>query len=87
MGFGFVDEHRGVWPISILGRVLGVSVSGDHARRSRPGSARSRADRARLDTIGVVHAESGGPYGARRASMLRCAPSAAGSAATGWPGR
>ena len=28
MRFGFVDEHKGVWPISVMCRVLGVSVSG-----------------------------------------------------------
>ena len=66
MRFGFVDEHRDVWPISVMCRVLGVSVSGYYAWRSRPESARSRANRAVLDVIRLVHTESGGTYGAPR---------------------
>ena len=66
MRFGFVDEHRDVWPIAVMCRVLGVSVSGYYAWRSRPESARGRANRALLDVVRVVHAESGGTYGAPR---------------------
>jgi hypothetical protein len=28
MKFGFVDEHRGIWPVRMLCRVLGVLASG-----------------------------------------------------------
>lgn len=66
MKFGFVDEHRGRWPVAALCRVLGVSVSGYYAWRSRPESARARADRSLLGDIHQIHADSGGAYGAPR---------------------
>ncbi|SHL98622.1 hypothetical protein SAMN05444389_102509 [Paracoccus solventivorans] len=31
MTFGFVDEHRHVWPVRTICAVLGVSVSGYYA--------------------------------------------------------
>jgi transposase InsO family protein len=66
MRFGFVDEHRSVWPVRVMCRVLEVSVSGYYAWRSRPESAKSQANRALLEDIRLVHAESGGVYGAPR---------------------
>ena len=37
MKFGFVDEHRAVWPVqSDVRRALGLSVSGYYAWRARP---------------------------------------------------
>ena len=66
MRFGFVDEHRDVWPIRMMCRVLEVSVSGHSAWRSRPESARGKANRALLEDIRLAHAESGGAYGAPR---------------------
>ena len=60
MRFGFVDEHRGVWPISVMCRMLGVSVSGHCAWRARPESRRSVEKRGLLVDIRVAHAESGG---------------------------
>jgi putative transposase len=66
MKFGFVDEHRGIWPVGMLCRVLGVSASGYHAWRSRPESRRSIENRELLDDIRRAHAESHGAYGAPR---------------------
>jgi hypothetical protein len=31
MKFGFVDEHRKVWPVRIMCAVLGLSASGYYA--------------------------------------------------------
>jgi len=64
--FGFVDEHRSVWPVRVMCRVLGVSPSGYYAWRSRPESRRTGEDRRLMAEIRDVHAGSGGVYGAPR---------------------
>ena len=83
MRFGFVDEHKNVWPIRVMCRVLGVSVSGYYAWRSRSESRRTIEDRGLLGDIRLAHAESGGAYGAR-VSMPCSMPSAGRLAATAW---
>jgi len=64
--FGFVDEHRAVWPVSVMCKVLGLSASGYHAWRARPERPRAAANRALLGDIRLIHAESSGTYGAPR---------------------
>ena len=66
MTYRFVDEHRGVWPVRVMCRVLGVSDSGCCSRRTRGESLRAKANHALLGTIRAIHAESGGAYGAPR---------------------
>lgn len=66
MIFGFVDEHRGTWPAGMTCRVLGASVSGYYAWRSRPESLRVREDHDLSAQIRDIHAESGGVYGSPR---------------------
>jgi putative transposase len=61
--FRFVDEHRGVWPVRMMCRVLGVSASGYYAWRTRPEIRRTREDRVLLAEIRDIHADSGGTYG------------------------
>ena len=79
MKFGFVDEHRGRWPVAALCRVLGMSVSGYYAWRSRPESARAKANRSLLEEIRQIHEGSGGAYGAPRVhAVLRSLGRAAG---------
>ena len=74
MTFGFVDEHRHLWPVRRICAVLGVSVSGYYAWRNRPESKRSIENRALLSDIRCAHAESGGCYGAPRVhAVLRAA--------------
>jgi hypothetical protein len=46
--------------------VLGLSASGYYAWRSRPARARVQADRALLDDIRLIHADSSGIYGSPR---------------------
>lgn len=51
MKFGFFDEHRGVWPVRMMCRVLGLSASGYYAWRVRPESPRAAANRALIENI------------------------------------
>jgi len=64
MKFGFDDEHRAVWPVSVMCSALGLSASGHCAWRARPESLRAQANRALTDDIRLIHAESSGTYGA-----------------------
>jgi putative transposase len=64
--FGFVDEHLGIWPVRLICKALGLSASGYYAWRTRPESARAAANRALLDDIRLMHAESSGTYGSPR---------------------
>lgn len=66
MTFGFVDEHRSVWPIRMMCRVLGISPSGYYAWRGRPESRRAAENRALLQHIRAIHEDSAGTYGAPR---------------------
>ena len=68
MTFGFVDEHRGVWPVRVMCEALGLSSSGYYAWRARPESSRAQTNRALTDDIRLIHAESSGTYGAARQS-------------------
>jgi len=64
--FGFVDEHRKVWPVRLMCTVLGLSASGYYAWRGRPPSARAQANAALSEDIRLIHAESHGTYGSPR---------------------
>lgn len=70
MKFGFVDEHRGVWPVRLMCRVLGLSASGYYAWRVRPESRRAAANRALIEDIRLIHAESCGTYGSPRVHVV-----------------
>jgi putative transposase len=66
MKFGFVDEHRGLWPVRMICAAMGLSVSGYYAWRARTESRRAVANRALLEDIRRIHAESSGTYGSPR---------------------
>ena len=66
MKFGFVDEHRHIWPVRVMCAVLGLSVSGYYAWRSQVESPRAAANRVLLDDIRRIHGESSGTYGSPR---------------------
>ena len=82
MTFGFVDEHRHIWPVRTICAVLGVSVSGYYAWRNRPESKRSLENRALLDDIRCAHGEQAAGATEPRASMPHCALPAGASVAT-----
>lgn len=54
MKFGFVDEHRAVWPVRVMCAALGLSASGYYAWRARPESLRAQANRALTDNIRLI---------------------------------
>jgi putative transposase len=66
MKFQFIHEHRPIWPISLMCRLLGVSRSGYYSWRRRPASARKMADKALTVAIKSVHQASRGVYGSLR---------------------
>jgi putative transposase len=76
MKFGFVDEHRHIWPVRLMCTVLGLSVSGYYAWRSRVESPRAAANRVLLEDIRRIHRESSGTL-ARRGYTPCCATAAA----------
>jgi transposase InsO family protein len=44
MQFGFVDEHRSVWPVRVMCAVLGLSASGYYAWRTQRPRDQARRD-------------------------------------------
>jgi putative transposase len=66
MKFGFVDEHRQLWPVRLMCAVLGLSASGYYAWRGRPESRRAAANRTLLEDIRQIHGHSSGTYGSPR---------------------
>jgi transposase InsO family protein len=64
--FGFIDEHRGQFPVKLMCEVLGVTRSGYYAWRGRPQSPRARRQAQLVQAIETVHRESRGTYGSPR---------------------
>lgn len=66
MRFRFIEDHRAVFMVRVMCAMLEVSASGYYAWRSRPESARARSNRALVDDIRRVHADSRRRYGSPR---------------------
>lgn len=66
MKYACIDRCRDRYAVQMICRLLGVSRSGYYAAKTRPESARSRADRELLPKIKRVHAQSKGVYGSPR---------------------
>jgi putative transposase len=64
--FAFIKEHRVVWPVTALCRVLQVSRSGFFAWLKRPASARHRRQQELIEKIRVAHQENRELYGSPR---------------------
>ena len=64
--YACIADHAALYPVRLMARVLGVSVSGYYAARQRPLSARAQRDRDLTTHIAVVHQVSRGSYGAPR---------------------
>ena len=74
----FIEGHRLLWPLTILCRVLAVSVSGYLSWRSQEPTARRQRDIALATEIAASHTAS-------RGSTPTCARPVRPSAASGWP--
>ena len=66
MRFRFIEDHREVFLVRVMCSVLRVSASGYYAWRGRPESARARANKALVEDIRRVHADSRRRYGSPR---------------------
>src|SRR5262249_34410057 len=64
--YGFIDEHRGRWPVRLLCDVLQVSASGYYTWRQRAASARQRRRDALVVELKAIHQEVQGRYGSPR---------------------
>ena len=66
MRYKFMRDHREVFPVSPMCRVLEVGRSGFYAWLNRPESLRSREDLRLIDEIKTVHTGSRQTYGSPR---------------------
>ncbi len=66
MRFTFISQHEAEFEVTILCRVLEVSVSGYYGWRKRPTSQREEANARLGEKIGLVHQQSRQTYGSRR---------------------
>ena len=66
MKFAFVREHRRVWPVRVICRVLRVSRSGFYAWQRRGPSPRQRRQEELIGKIKTAYAQSRGLYGSPR---------------------
>ncbi len=66
MIFAFIDQHKDVWPVTLMCDTLDVSPQGFYAWRTRPASAQQLRRDALLVEIRAVHAEVKQRYGSPR---------------------
>jgi putative transposase len=66
MKFAFIQEHRRLWPVWLMCRVLAVSRSGFFAWCGRSPGVRQRRREVLADRIRAVHQENRGVYGSPR---------------------
>ena len=64
--FRFVDDHRGLYEVKRLCRLVEVSRAGYYAWRERPASPRALADAGLVAVIVEIHSHSRGTYGRPR---------------------
>ena len=66
MIFPFIEQHKDVWPVTVMCETLGVSTQGFYAWRCRPTSEQQQRRAALLVEIRAVHAEVKERYGSPR---------------------
>lgn len=70
MRYRFIDQHRAVWPLVAMAKVLEVSRQGYHAWKRREPAERTLRMRERTRQIKRVYAESNGSYGSPRVTLV-----------------
>ena len=65
-GFEFIDDHKGIFDVAVMCRVLGVSRSGYYEWVKRPPSFREIDDEVLTERITQIHGDSKQTYGYRR---------------------
>lgn len=66
MRYAFIEEHRHMWRIVLMCKVLEVSVSGFYDWRERPTSERAKKDNELTEQIVMFHCGSHCTYGSPR---------------------
>jgi putative transposase len=66
--YAWIEQHRDSYPVTMMCELLEVSRSGLHAARTRPASARARAEAQLVDEIRRAQRRHRGRYGRRRMS-------------------
>jgi putative transposase len=66
MRYGFIEAHRGRWPVRLMCRVLAVSPGGYYDWRGRPASPRAQRSEALVVAIKAIHGEVKARYGSPR---------------------
>lgn len=66
MRYGFVERHRGRWPVRLMCRVLHVSPGGYYDWRGRPQTAKAQRREALVVAIRAIHGEVKARYGSPR---------------------
>jgi putative transposase len=64
--FSFIEQHKDVWPVTVMCDALGVCPQGFYAWRQRPTSAQQHRRDALLVHIRAAHAEVKQRYGSPR---------------------
>mgnify|MGYP000097146773 FL=1 len=64
MRYDFIEQHRSIWPVRVMCRVLQASPDGYYQWRNGKASKRKQADLELLPEIRQVHEMSGHTYGA-----------------------
>jgi putative transposase len=64
--FSFIEQHKEVWPVTVMCQALGVSTQGYYAWRGRPASAQQQRRDGLLGEIADIHEQVKGRYGSPR---------------------
>jgi hypothetical protein len=64
--YGFIEAHRGRWPVRLMCRVPGVAAGGYYGWRGRPLSPRAQRRETLVVAIKAIHGAIKARYGSPR---------------------